>query len=728
MPDHFYQGCTAALFLVMFVNFSLCVCVCTGMKKPPVAPKPRLLPPQKPAPPPIAPKPEVLLSTPSPSAIKRGKPAVAPKPCLPKISPKAPQKPPPSLSHSPSQTGQNLIKNQTLSKNGGSPIPTSRLSRYIIPPFSESHQVGNGKSGGSEERSGTAKDDSLKGRDSPTLEVSHNSTKDQVISPHQEVELHTPNNPHIHEETHTLALIKDHIQAHPPTPTCVESLTPTDESVQIQDQPVEQRQSAALHKPCSSVNSVHSEVNVPAPPSKPLPVPQPRRPRRTLLLRQNVVEGSPPGTPTQTLQDFQTDTIHKSPEDASPDIPPESPHSKEYEENPPYCIDTGNSIDSIHHTGSTHSIDPTHITDSTQNSDSSVRMHSGSSDVQPELTRHSDPVSSKALFATAEEEEELKPPAPPPRQKSLPQKGHFTSCSLDNLILSAHTDSGNTAENFSKEQEDDDDDDDKDGAYGNFARYPITRSLPKQIKLGCGPRVTVITKASSEEERSPKVVPKKPQRHSLPASALLRKQNTPPQTQNSVPSPDPSLAVFGELPAPPNEKPSPWRITFSGIPLFGKQQPNRSSSQPQASGARPFLIKQRAKSFSSADLLRVDSASSPGSSEQLVRSEQRRRSLRKLLELRACVRLLPKLLRSGQSLDCTSSSVESDDRTNTSANCEVKQGEVIQNDDDSDCGVEYENVPLYDEIPEYMNLPWVYSNQNEDTGIYEVQEPYEMHR
>uniref|UniRef100_A0AAR2J3X4 FYVE, RhoGEF and PH domain containing 6 n=1 Tax=Pygocentrus nattereri TaxID=42514 RepID=A0AAR2J3X4_PYGNA len=697
---------------------------CTaGMKKPPVAPKPRLLPPQKPAPPPIAPKPETLLPTPSPMAVKRGKPAVAPKPCLSKVSPKAPQKPPPSITQSPGQARQTLSKTQILpvSKNGGPSLRSSPLSRYIIPPCSESHHIGNGKSEGFEERSETADDDALKARGSPTQEVSC-STKDQVTAHLQQEQIHTPTHststpPPVREET--LTPVKDHVQVHPPTHTC------GDETLQKQDRPVEQCQSVASHLHCSTANNVHAEISVPAPPSKPLPVPQPRRPRRTLLLRQNVVEGSPPETPTQTLQDFPSDTIHRSLGDVSPempkntlancstisDTPPDSPHNKEHKADSSHCVGSANN------TGFTYNRDSAHSTH-----DVSV-IHQ-----EPNLL--SDPACAEAFISmeAAVEEEELQPPAPPPRQKSLPQKGHFTSCSLDNLILSDHADPCNPEETLNMEQEDEDEDDeDKDGAYGNFARYPITRSLPKQIRLGCRPRVTVITKASSEEDRSPKVVPKKPQRHSLPASALLRKQNAPAQiqTQTPAPPPEPSPTIFGELPAPPQEKPS-WRITFPGIPLFGKQQTNRSSSQPQASGARPFLVKQRAKSFSSADLLRVGSTQSPGSSEQLVRSEQRRRSLRKLLELRACVRLLPKLLRSGQSLDCTSTSAESDDHTNSKVTSATE--EDPQDDNEGDCGVEYENVPLYEEIPEYMNLPWVYSSQNEDTGVYEEQEPYEMHR
>ncbi|XP_007235027.3 FYVE, RhoGEF and PH domain-containing protein 6 [Astyanax mexicanus] len=687
----------------------------TGMKKPPVAPKPRLLPPQKSAPPPIAPKPEISPPTPSPSVGKRGKPAVAPKPCLPKISPKAQQKPPPCLSQSPGLARQNKTQSLTLSKNGGPSIPSLRLSRYIIPPCSEDHRIRNGKSRCSEDRNEPEDKHMLKDEESSPEKVICHITK--------EVQTHSPSD--VPEEKHTP------VQVH----------TISTAWVQNQDQPVEQSQSVASHMQSSNNNSVHADISVPAAPSKPLPVPQPRRPPRTLLLRQNVVEDSPPETPTQSPEDASSPEVPENILASSStlsDTTLDSSHNKENienEENPSQCI---NFTDSTHSLGSTHSTDSSH-------------RSNGNSVLHQEPIYPSDPLITEPLFCKVsvsaaaveereEEEEELQPPAPPPRQKSLHQKGNFTSCSLDNLTLSDHADPCNTDDvKISNDQEVDDDgndnDEEEEGAYGNFARYSLTRSLPKQIRLGCGPRVTTITKAASAEEQSPKVVPKKPQRHSLPASAVLRKQNTPPQTQTPAPTPapppEPAPAIFGELPAPPTEKSSLWRITFPGIPLFIKQQPNRSSSQPQASGTRPFLVKQRAKSFSSADLLRVGSPASSEAAEQLVRSEQKRRSLRKLLELRTCVKLLPKLLRSGQSLDCTSTSIESDDCTNTSAissKVTSADDEGSLDDGDGDCGVEYENVPLYEEIPEYMNLPWVYSHQNEDTGVYEVQEPYESHR
>ncbi|KAG7320240.1 hypothetical protein KOW79_016093 [Hemibagrus wyckioides] len=635
----------------------------TGMKKPPVAPKPKLLTSQKPAPPPIAPKPESLLPSPSLSAPKRGKPALAPKPCLDKISPKAVQS---SLSIS---TGKS--EGAPTSKNGG-------LSHYIIPP--KSHHLG--KTRGSEETSETTEYDVRKKQGSPIEELSCNSAKDQVTLPRQDVQNHVPTHspdtlPDAKEDTHTAVLDKDHIHTQP------ELHTPTEETFQNQEQLAEQ----SSHTQCLTTDDTHNNVSVPSPPSKPLPVPQPRRPRRNVLLRQKVVVEYPAKTETHPSGDLQTQVTPSGDQQASPEVPEDTLSSSNSHAN----------ISPDSNTGSAH------ITDST---DSICYTHNCGSATQPETVCCSEPATSETFIST---EEEPQPPAPPPRQKSLLQNGsndYKMSSSLDNLLLTEHADSERFDEKLEKEDEEDDE---EDGAYGDFARCPFTRSLPKQIRLNRSPQVATITKASSAEESSPKIAPKKPQRHSLPASALLRKQITPPHT--AIPAPSP---VFGALPAPPTEKPSSWRVTFSGIPLFGKQLSQSASQSQTSDGKRPgsVLVKQRARSFSSADLLRVESGG----------GVQKHRSLKKLLEVR--VKLFPKLLRGGTSLDCTSTDTECVAHTEVTPTSE----EVTLHDEEGDCGVEYENVPLYEEIPEYMNLPWVYSNPNTDSGVYEVQEPYEMSR
>ncbi|KAK1790565.1 hypothetical protein P4O66_014444, partial [Electrophorus voltai] len=679
-----------AVMMMMMVVVCVCVCVCVGMKKPPLAPKPRLLSSQKPAPPPIAPKPEILL--PSPAALKRGKPAVAPKPCLARVSLKGPQKPPPPASASlgkPKQSPSNMQCSHA-SKNGG----PSHFLHYIIPPHTEDHHIGNGKSGSSEDTSETVEDDGPKARASPTEDLGCNGAKDHGV------QMHTlPDSPSTAPDVREEPRKHKHAQLHKFAPTCVQSCAPTDEADQKQDQPVEWGELGTSHVPFTHANSMQVDVCVPAAPSKPLPVPQPRRPRRVALLRQKVVEASLPEMLCD-LPDIQTDVTQRDCEVVQDStLPVTSQNAK------PSCIplsDTppASTLNTEPDTSFSHCLGPSH------NAESTSCVHNRGVGTHPEPTRHSDPSGSEAsVFGDAASEEELQPPAPPPRQMSLPQKDHFTSSSLDNLHLSDHTDPCCLEENLGKEEEQDE----ADGVYGDFARYPLTRSLPKQIKLDCGPQL--ITMVSSLEESSPRVVPKKPQRHSLPASALLRKQNTPPQTQApALLPPDSSPAPFRDLPTPPNEKPLSRRLALPSLALFGKPQPRG-------------MVKQRAKSFSSADLLCADPAAG---SERLARSEQGRRSLRKLLELRSCVRLLPKLLRGGTSLDCTGADAE---RTEpTAANAEVAPANRDGTPGESNCGVEYENVPLYEEIPEYMNLPWVCCSQDADTGVYEIQEPYIVHR
>uniref|UniRef100_A0A672Q3W5 FYVE, RhoGEF and PH domain-containing protein 6-like n=1 Tax=Sinocyclocheilus grahami TaxID=75366 RepID=A0A672Q3W5_SINGR len=667
------------------------------MKKPPVAPKPKLVQSHKPSPPPIAPKPELLLPSPSPTAHKRGKPAVAPKPCLPK----APQK--------PLQPRQNPCKIQhpPVSKNGGPALVPSHLSHYIIPPSTRGHQLGNSKSEDSKEISGTAEVGVFK--ESAKVQLFYNDASEHASRSERE-QMHAPTDPshtstEAQEETNSATLEKDQTSAQKQTSLQIPKHSPTEP---LQEQSAEQKHTGNIFSSCTSDND-----GVPAPPSKPLPVPHPRRPRR-VLLRQNVVEIAPSDTqaetPTETPEHVQTDTLLENPQNISKschtytDTPLNLCSPKENTENTD--TDFSTNTDSLHKVDSFHS--------------------AHTEDVPPDLdsTHYSVPTNGVTLASVnTAAEEGSQPPAPPPRQKSLPQMVDSSckaSTSVDNLLLHCYSDLQEVKCKGEEVQSDDE-------AYGDFARYPITRSLPKQIKLSCGSQMAAKTKPSLDgEEKSPKVMPKKPQRNSLPASVVLRKQNTPLLTHTPPPLPNSSPPIFGELPAPPQEKLS-WRVALPSIPLFSRNQPTRSNSQPQAGGGGPVFVKKRAKSFSSADLQRADTGSV--SSEQLVRSNQTRRSLRKLLELRVYARLLPKLLRSGQSLDCTRTDAEHEENKATPTN-QVAPGDEVeaQGDIEADCGVEYENVTLYEEIPEYMNLPWVYSNQDVDTGVYEVQEPCEVNR
>ncbi|KAG7225554.1 hypothetical protein INR49_004960 [Caranx melampygus] len=249
---------------------------------------------------------------------------------------------------------------------------------------------------------------------------------------------------------------------------------------------------------------------------------------------------------------------------------------------------------------------------------------------------------------------------------------------------------------------------DEEDGYGDFERYPITHSLPKQIKLGCHPPLANSRKAfSAEDQPSPRAPPRKPQRHSLPA---------PPPPSICPPAPPHANTPMRELPAPPQEK-TAWRFTRPCVTFFSRQMPTRSSVPPK--GRAPALGgKQRAQSFSAADLA------------TRANSQKRGLSFRKLLELRLSVKMLPKLLaKGGQSLDCTSVDSGRGERSLERPNSCI--GEADFCGDGGEGSVEYENVPLYEEIPEYMNLPfhsarlgWPHDPDAPDSDIYEVQDPY----
>ncbi|XP_015207818.2 FYVE, RhoGEF and PH domain-containing protein 6 [Lepisosteus oculatus] len=302
---------------------------------------------------------------------------------------------------------------------------------------------------------------------------------------------------------------------------------------------------------------------------------------------------------------------------------------------------------------------------------------------------------------------------------------------------------------------------------------------------------TSVAEVDFKSEKSPKVAPKKPQRHSLSASGLLKKELLEELTvrspcaedvESGVPDGDcPQTEELGpsaesdrkrELPA---EKPV-WKLPRPIVPLFGKPEALKTGRQSVMHSKVPTLClgKPRAKSFSSADLERTEGLSKDG---------QKRSSFRKLLELKLSVKKLPRFLaKSSQSLDCTSVTTDppaygewSSSKENspvlpkhgfvTNGQCEtpISVNSKLDLADEpkascskspeegslyctsfpkQDCAVEYENLPLYEEIPEYMNLPFLMASglrnsespafgwqnsssvEDEEADLYEVQEPY----
>ncbi|XP_059181885.1 FYVE, RhoGEF and PH domain-containing protein 6 [Centropristis striata] len=685
----------------------------TGVKKPPLAPKPKLPATTKPSPPPIAPKPGLLsqssaVSQPSPATLKRTKPAVAPKPCIPKAS-SPPVSPPPPKPSDPlilSQEQQEALGDSLSllnSRNGILSETSKRDSDYIIPTCScglqdcsQCQHLGNGdtteivsdlhkellqngistdghtgtgpqgkaenhrEEGVAAER-GEGGGISKKPRDKPQRQ--RHLERGLINKEAQRTEEQKASEPVKHQESAVAEPddSKADVQTENTDSTDFTSACDVAGSI-IFSQSILPHESSAESfqlEPSEPISiapptRLHPDLQVPAAPSKPLPVPHPRKFKKPALVRQDGVEGSA----QDQLVEEQKQGLEMREEEGKLSLAGLSLSSDGEELKQDTCDDL------------------------------LAQKDSGLGD------------------------DETNAPVPPPRQTSLSPRLHRTihmPPSLDknyshSLVQLSHADSmsHNKEGEYHRVEEDEED------GYGDFERYPITHSLPKQIKLGCHPALANSRKSfSAEDQQSPRAPPRKPQRHSLPA---------PPPPSICPPAPPHANTPMRELPAPPQEKTS-WRFSRPCVTFFSRQMPTRSSVPPK-SRAPALGGKQRAQSFSAADLA--------------TRGDSHKRSLsfRKLLELRLSVKMLPKLLaKGGQSLDCTSVDSHRGERSlERPTSCIVESDLCGENEEES---VEYENVPLYEEIPEYMNLPfhsarlgWSHDSDGADSDIYEVQDPY----
>ncbi|XP_029991747.1 FYVE, RhoGEF and PH domain-containing protein 6-like [Sphaeramia orbicularis] len=311
------------------------------------------------------------------------------------------------------------------------------------------------------------------------------------------------------------------------------------------------------------------------------------------------------------------------------------------------------------------------------------------------------------------------PPAPPPRKKpflSAPEKALASSpqdveeqdLGWDSNIYEMEISVDKEDEESGKQQERQDD---QAVVYSDLTHRTSSISRP--------PAVTV-----TEEKVVVKAVPKKPERRSM--AWMQRKEGSEEKEEQifecsekrqSEPEQDSILKerLMRELPLNPHEKTS--------IALLAPTKPSRSSLS-------------KAKSFSGADIIRSEG--------------QRRNSFRKLLDLKLTVKMLPKLIVKGtqtsnvreQSVDKGPQNNHEDFRTKRKYSCPLIGVEQNVDGDvfppEVEQGVDYENIPLYEEIADYVNLdvgkevtsPWALqlpdwqSSAYNDEGIYEEQEPY----
>ncbi|XP_070827670.1 FYVE, RhoGEF and PH domain-containing protein 6-like [Chaetodon trifascialis] len=326
-------------------------------------------------------------------------------------------------------------------------------------------------------------------------------------------------------------------------------------------------------------------------------------------------------------------------------------------------------------------------------------------------------------------------PAPPPRKKpflSAPEKAPTSAPQTlpkDVEEEDLGWDSSSHEMEVSVDKDDEEVEKEIEGAHDQEAVY--TDFSPPSSSSLSPPAIAV-----TAEDVLVKVAPKKPQRHSSPMAWMQKNESSEETEEQKLEDkekrPDLSVEdcvlrerVMRELPSPPAEK--------------------TNEKNEAVKPARSSLGKQRAKSFSGADLVRSDG--------------QKRNSFLKLLDLKLSVKMLPKLRgKGGQSPDHGANDNEQSvdgDQDGCQNLCERLRAErklscpligVEQSVDREDFlpgregAVYYENAPHYEEIPDYMNVhvgPAVASPQASllqptawqgpvysDEGIYEEQEPY----
>ncbi|MEE6480371.1 hypothetical protein FKM82_012556 [Ascaphus truei] len=325
----------------------------------------------------------------------------------------------------------------------------------------------------------------------------------------------------------------------------------------------------------------------------------------------------------------------------------------------------------------------------------------------------------------------------------------------------------------------------------------LSMSLPKQLKLiyeqlpaNKSLDVSAEKKIADniQAENSPRIAPKKPQRHSLPAAGLLKKAASEEQVEKLQDSHDEisqggtagiegtrhlsarelALSSSFNIPKPPSEKPV-WKLPHPILPFLGNPESLKTSSNNES--LTP-ATKPRAKSLSSVDMDKVEKPAKDGSKKS---------SFKKFLNMKLSVCIIKSdfqrfLSRSSPSSDSAASDLPScvDNTASPALDKKIKPTKVRSADSysptsqkkrqkhrRSECNTpnnhtslsldeenfisrekplilttvdlrngdppEYENICHYEEIPEYENLPFaLISDKNEcDATIYEVEDPGE---
>ncbi|XP_039989502.1 FYVE, RhoGEF and PH domain-containing protein 6-like isoform X2 [Xiphias gladius] len=678
----------------------------SGMHKPPVAPKPKLVQPQRPGLSPSTPR-RNGLSLPSPGEQRRVKPVLAPKPCLSKLTTALESKPLASKSlHETSITENPQTVGLLNSQNGIQQENKKPDWDYIIPIC-------------------------LCSQENCQCIKNTSPSRDKM-----EKELNISRKGKTEENRKLLPTSRGTVDSRERTDTAKSQVVSANPPQNVCLQPASTNTHLINNKPLQEMLTLDKNLNADISTSSPVVNDRPSLPHRTWSdeANGNVIPQSAAGRGQEedALGSEQISCMPQpKPVPAAPRKPvpvPRKPRTaalvlqeKVEEEREKIISREGREIN------------VKEVKVSSEGKDSS------SLSVSVPVNKNKQPIVLSARKACA-------PPVPPPKKKpflSAPEKVHTSApetlptdveeedLGWDSSIYEMEISVDKEDEAVEEEMEGKED---QEAVYSNLAHCPPSSSSLNQPEISQRPAITL-----AAEDGAVKVPPKKPQRHSSPMACTQRKESAEEKEQGKLgdnekrqvlPRQDCVLKerVMRELPLPSDEKTS-GRLLTAGI-----IKPSRSS-----------LGKQRAKSFSGADLTCSDG--------------QRRNSFRKLLDLKLSVKMLPKLIaKGGQSPDCTANddepSVDKDQdacqsfpehlRSERKFSCPLIGVEQSVDGDDFSPGIDqavhYENIPHYEEIPDYMNFcvgqtgssPRASSSQPtawdsemySDEGIYEEQEPY----
>lgn len=262
-------------------------------------------------------------------------------------------------------------------------------------------------------------------------------------------------------------------------------------------------------------------------------------------------------------------------------------------------------------------------------------------------------------------------------QNHLPQDPHETPCLVDNvkdsLDLNSMHSVDDTVENVVA----------ADNQKTDFIRgNNLFMSLPKQVKLSCNqhlPSLNLLNDSAQKKqvrdahlkcENSPRIIPKKPQRNSIPGAGLLKKAaseellekstylSKEEETHSETPmeglrvrhlsAKEQSAALSCDTPKSSSEKPV-WKLPHPILPFLGSPEALKNTKRSKNSELPRAMTKPRAKSLSSVDAERI---------HKPPKEPPKKNSFKKLLNMKLSVCIMKSdfqrlLTRGSQSTDNT---------------------------------------------------------------------------